>query len=139
MKKIYELILAMFGVVVTLVGCGRNKGDVPFKFDSWKETVMAIADEEATPEQLALKRKIQNVIVSYVDIVDDRLCLNVGRDYFEKNDIPTAYYDLMTEEFAQTNEAFARMLETQDVEVDVAAALEKAKEELRHRIESADR
>ena len=88
MKK-FSVLLGIF-LMMAVVSCNNasEKDPVIYNPKSLKESVWTVADSVATPEQLAMKKKINEAIWDCIQVKDNRLVLAVGKDYFTKNGIP---------------------------------------------------
>lgn len=112
--------------MVVLCACGANTNPTAEQAPkSWKETVMAIPDDQATPDELKLKNKMFEVMSEVIAVKNNGLVITVDKKYFTSQGIPEAYYDLLEAEFEETNRALEKMVSEQDV--DLTGALEQFK------------
>ena len=113
-------------VLVVLYACDANTNSTNDQTPkSWKETVMVIPDDQATPEELKLKNKMFEVMSEVIAVKNNGLVITVDKKYFTSQGIPEAYYDLLEAEFEETNRALEKMVSEQDV--DLTGALEQFK------------
>ena len=94
--------------------------------------LLALSDAQSTPEQIALKKKVERLIVYQVVANGDSMKLTVESDYFIENSIPVEYYDQIVEACKSTNEFMKKTLKEAKerhaiVDFDLAASLEQNK------------
>ena len=113
-------------VVFVLCSCNTNTNSTNDQTPkSWKETVMVIPDDQATPEELKLKNKMFEVMSEVIAVKNNGLVITVDKKYFTSQGIPEAYYDLLEAEFEETNRALEKMVSEQNV--DLTGAVEQFK------------
>ena len=135
------------GVVISLVAvsssaCQNNnqveKAEKVFEPVPLNELVSAVPDTIASPEQLALKRKIEHIVYFKTVVKDNHFKLTVDKDYFIQNDIPLTYYDLLVENL-EANNKLADELKSQGHELNVAEMFEESKKEYEAYIKEFDK
>lgn len=128
MKK-FSVLLGIF-LMMAVVSCNNTskKDPVIYNPKSLKESVWTVPDSVATSEQLAMKKKLNEMIWNCVQVKDNRLTLSVGKDYFRKNEIPEIYYDFTLESLKETNDGLDKW-EKEGQKVDVNKLFEDAKKE----------
>ena len=127
MKK-FSVLLGIFLMMVVASCNNTSKDPLIYNPKSRKESVWTVADSVATPEQLAMKKKLNEMIWNCVQVKDNRLTLTVGKDYFKKNEIPEIYYDFTLESLKETNDGLDKW-EKEGQKVDVDKLFEDAKKE----------
>ncbi|MBD5366600.1 MAG: hypothetical protein HDR82_06275 [Bacteroides sp.] len=148
MKMLQSRIQSILaGVVISLVAvsssaCQNNnqveKAEKVFEPVPLNELVTAVPDTIASPEQLALKRKIEHIIYFKTVVKDNHFELTVDKDYFIQNDIPLTYYDLLVENL-EANNKLADELKSQGHELNVAEMFEESKKEYEAYIKKFDK
>ncbi len=130
------LIALLFVLPCCLMSCqGSEKaGEVVNDDIDTEQLVTLIPDSVATPAQLALKRKIEEIGIFKTVVKDNRFELTVDKNYFVKNNIPMRYYDFIVENIKSANKGIQE-LEDQGIEVDVAAQIEEEREAYKKYIE----
>lgn len=113
-------------VMVVFCACDANtnsmNGQTP---KSWKETVMVIPDDQATPEELKLKNTLLKVVGEGIVVKNNQFVLALDKKHFKNCGIPEVYYDLFEKELIETNRALETMMKEQDI--DLEGALEDFK------------
>ena len=113
-------------VLVVLYACDANTNSTNDQTPkSWKETVMAIPDDQATPDELKLKNKMLEVLGEVIAVNNNRLVITADKKFFTSQGIPEAYYDLLEADFEETNRALEKMVSEQNV--DLTGAVEQFK------------
>ncbi len=126
--KNFSVLLGIFLMMVVASCNNTSKDPLIYNPKSLKESVWTVADSVATPEQLAMKKKLNEMIWNCVQVKDNRLTLTVGKDYFKKNEIPEIYYDFTLESLKETNDGLDKW-EKEGMKVDVNKLFEDAKKE----------
>ncbi len=127
MKKLSILLGTLLMMVV--VSCNNTSKDpLIYNPKSLKESVWTVADSVATPEQLAMKKKLNEMIWNCVQVKDNRLTLSVEKEYFKKNEIPEIYYDFTLESLKETNDGFDKW-EKDGMKLNVDSLFQSAKKE----------
>jgi hypothetical protein len=126
--KNFSVLLGIFLMMVVVSCNNTSKDPLIYNPKSLKESVWTVADSVATPEQLAMKKKLNEMIWNCVQVKDNRLTLTVGKDYFKKNEIPEIYYDFTLESLKETNDGLDKW-EKEGLKVDVDKLFEDAKKE----------
>lgn len=125
------------GVAIGLIalcnsGCQNNdqveKAEKVFEPVPLNELVSTVPDTIASPEQLALKRKIEHIAYFKTVVKDNHLELTVDKDYFIQNDIPLTYYDLLVDNI-EANNKLVDELKSQGHELNVAEMIEESRKE----------
>lgn len=113
-------------VMVVLCACNANTNPANDQTPkSWKETVMVIPDDQATPEELKLKNTLLKVVGEGIVVKNNQFVLALDKKHFKNCGIPEAYYDLFEKELIETNRALETMMKEQDI--DLEGALEDFK------------
>ena len=124
MKRIILYIVCLVGI-----GCmhiqNKSEYDLVQNPKSLKESVLSVPDSVATKRQLALKRKVEEVVYLKTQVIDNRLALSVDKKYFTKNNIPPRYYELIVDEFAETNIGLDKMESSGVPVVDLSKAVKR--------------
>ncbi len=136
MKRVLLTSLA----VIMMTACAHN-AKVPL--DIWGDTVMAIPDWEATPEEKAMKDAFQEILMEKVQVEGNKLVLSVGKDYFVEKGLPEEYYHKMIQGLEITektrgkqNKALRKMvkeglMDINEDEADIYILFQQAQEEYR--------
>lgn len=104
-------------VLVVLYACDVNTNSTNDQTPkSWAETVMAIPDDKATPDELKLKNTVLKVIGEGVAVENNQFVLTVDKKYFKSCGVPEAYYDLLEAEFKETNKALVKMISEYNID-----------------------
>ncbi len=104
-------------VLVVLYACDVNTNSTNDQTPkSWAETVMAIPDDKATPDELKVKNAMLGVIRESIAVEDNQLVLTVDKKYFKSCGVPEAYYDLLEAEFKETNKALVKMISEYNID-----------------------
>lgn len=124
------------GLVLIAVGCRNQQcSDKSDSVISFRESVVNIPDSVATAEQLVLKKKIENLICTKIQVENNRLNLAVGKDYFTARDIPSGYYYWIVEELEQTNTVIDKW-EAEGTDMNLQTAVEDTRTQYREYIEA---
>lgn len=124
------------GLVLIAIGChNQQNSDKVDSIISFRESVVNIPDSVATSEQLVLKKKIENLICTKIQVKNNRLALAVGKDYFTDQDIPLGYYYWIVEELKQTNTVIDKW-EAEGTDIDLKTSLEDTRTQYREYIEA---
>lgn len=135
--KLLQVRSLLAGVVIGMIAlcssaCQSNdqveKAEKVFEPIPLNQLVTAVPDTIASPEQLALKRKIEHIAYFKTVVKDNHLELTVDKDYFIQNDIPLTYYDLLVETL-EANNKLADELKSQGHELNVAEMIEESRKE----------
>ena len=114
MKKTLLLCL-----VALLLGCTSNVTKKGLTAEEYQElvsqTIFVIPDSLKTKEQLQLTVKIHDLISRHYYVEDNCVILPVAKDSFEKEGIPTFYYDVLQYQFNDQNECVKRWLKEGDI------------------------
>ena len=114
MKKIWLLC-----IVALLLGCTSNTSKKGLTAEEYKElvyqTIFVIPDSLKTKEQLQLTLKVYDLLHRHVYVEDNCFILPVAKDSFEKEGIPTFYYDVLKYQLNDQNECIKRWLEEGDI------------------------
>ena len=115
--------------MMVVVSCNNTSKDpLIYNPKSLKESVWTVPDSVATPEQLAMKKKLNEAIWDCVQVKDNRLVLAVEKDYFTKNGIPEIYYDFFIESLKETNDGLDKW-EKDGMKLNVDSLFQSAKKE----------
>ena len=128
MKKLSILLGTLLMMVVASCNNTSKKDPLIYNPKSLKESVWTVADSVATPEQLAMKKKLEQARIDCIQVKDNRLVLAVGKDYFTKNGIPEIYYDFFIESVKETNDGFDKW-EKDGMKLNVDSLFQSAKKE----------
>lgn len=113
-------------VMVVFCACDANTNSMNDQTPkSWKETVMVIPDNKATPEELKLKNTLLKVVGEGIVVKNNKFVLALDKKHFKNCGIPEVYYDLFEKELIETNRALETMMKEQDI--DLEGALEDFK------------
>ena len=105
-------------VLVVLYACDVNTNSTNDQTPkSWAETVMAIPDDMATPDELKLKNTVLKVIGEGVAVENNQFVLTLDKKHFKNCGIPEVYYDLLEKELIETNRALETMMKEQDIDL----------------------
>ena len=133
MKSLHAIVQISLSAVITgliavgVSACQNNENaENIFEPIPANELVTTISDTDASPEQLALKRKIENICINMTTVKDNHLELMVDKDYFIQNNIPVSYYDLIVNEIEAANKS-ADELRNLGVEINIADDIEEAR------------
>lgn len=75
-----------------------------------KQTILPIPDSILTNEQLGLKIKLSDIIFKEMYIEENCQKLSITKEYFERESIPSIYYDIIEYQIAETNECIKRWI-----------------------------
>lgn len=104
-------------VLVVLYACDVNTNSTNDQTPkSWAETVMAIPDDKATPDELKLKNTVLKVIGEGVAVENNQFVLTLDKKHFKNCGIPEVYYDLLEAEFKETNKALVKMISEYNID-----------------------
>ena len=127
-----KLCLSGFLMIICLIAlsnsaCQNNeKTEALFEPLPFNELVTTISDTDASPEQLALKRKVEDICYFKTEVKDNHLVLTVDKDYFIQNNIPVGYYDLIVEQIEANNKCIDEFA-NDGIKIDVAETFEKSR------------
>lgn len=112
-------VLLYLSICFALLACNaQNNSDLEQNPKSWAETVMAIPDDKATPDELKVKNAMLGVIRESIAVEDNQLVLTVDKKYFKSCGVPEAYYDLLEAEFKETNKALVKMISEYNIDLE---------------------
>lgn len=109
--KNYLLRICFLAVsVVLLGGCAEKDSRNPVIANEDKieelspSVILSLTDEQATPEQLILMKKLERIFIYHTVANGNRMELDVDSQFFRDNGIPVEYYDLMKAQYDSNNE-----------------------------------
>lgn len=132
------LFVCLLGVM--LASCTEQSRE---PVDLWSDTVLAIPDWEATPEEKAMKEAFHEILMEKVQVEGKKLILTVDKDYFLEKGLPEEYYDKMLKGLEMTektrakqNKALRKMIkdglmDIDEDEADIYILFQQAQEEYR--------
>ena len=111
-------VLLYLSICFALLACNaQNNSDLEQNPKSWAETVMAIPDDKATPDELKVKNAMLGVIRESIAVEDNQFVLTLDKKHFKNCGIPEVYYDLLEKELIETNRALETMMKGQDIDL----------------------
>ncbi len=93
------------------------------------ESVLAVPDSVATPEQLALKQALGDIVWEYMIVKNNRLVLTADRAVFIERGIPPSYFDICQTSVEEMNDGLDRWEKESGLRIDLKEDLERAKKE----------
>ena len=99
---------------------------------TYQESVLAVFDSLATPEQLAFKEKLRDFVMTpgMIKIEGNRLILVASEEDFTKQGIDPVYKQFMQESLDETNDGMEQWLKDSLItEEDIPRMLREAQEE----------
>ena len=100
MEKKSNYYLLLFSVLL-LLSCAQK---VVYKSPLNEQLVHLMPDSVLTTEQVALKRKIGEVIVDFVVVKNNKFVLTLNKKEFVKRGIPLEYYRLLKRNIKENND-----------------------------------
>ena len=76
-----------------------------------KQTVLSVPENELTAEQLEMKVKVMDFMMTNVSMEGIHQVLTVSREEMESQGIPSVYYDIIRHQIKETNEYVDEMIE----------------------------
>lgn len=99
--------------VCALVGCS-SPTEKSLSASEYQEllqqTIFPLPDSSLTKEQIELKVKVLDLLNKGIYVEDNSLKLSVGKEVFEKEDIPAHYHDVLLYQLKEANEAVNRWI-----------------------------
>lgn len=127
MKQLYILL-----ALLALCSCNQQKVISEAEYnDLIKELGWDQPDSLMSPEQLEIKQKATLVAFENTVVKDNEMHLTVGRNYFVRQGLPAACYDLVQFNYYTNNKVIKELEKTEIGKmIDMAEAFEEAKKEI---------
>ena len=128
------ILAAPLLVVVGMLfaGCAKNGTEGWRHPQTFEESVLAVADSLATPEQLALKEQLRDFAMApgVTEIVEHRMVVVASEEDFEKQGIDPIYKKYLQKSLDETNDGVEQWLKDSLItEEDIPRMLREAQAE----------
>lgn len=128
-RKIIEIVI----VGLLFAGCTKSKQEDWLHPTTYQESVLALLDSVATPEQLAFKKKLHDFVLAPGNTKLDghRMIVVATDEDFNKNGIDVCYREYLQESLDETNNGIEEMLKDSIIkEEDIPRMFQEAQNEV---------
>ena len=125
-------IIALAFISLLFAGCGQSRQGDWRHPQTFEESVLAVFDSLATPEQLALKEKLRDFAMTpgITEIRGHRMVIVASEEDFEKQDIDPIYRKFLQMTLDETNDGVEQWLKDSLItEEDIPKMLREAQAE----------